>query len=109
MNEEIVAAEVRPFVLPTGERVDLVALTNMPGWKVLVKMLEAACQVAASKVIQADPTDKEKVLTLQLEARATNAFCALVLRAVQWHANSQKSGHAAQRTIEELMSVVSAA
>jgi hypothetical protein len=102
MNEEIVSAEVRPFVLPAGERLDLVNLTNQPGWKPLVKMLEAACQVANAKVIQADPTEKEKVLTLQLEARATNAFCGLLLKAISWHVASQKQGHA-QRKIEEFI------
>jgi hypothetical protein len=102
MSEEILAAEVRPFALPPGERLDLVSLTNQPGWKSLVKMLDAACQVANSKVIQCDPTEKEKVLTLQLEARATNAFCALFLKAVQWHIASQKAGHAG-RNIDELI------
>jgi hypothetical protein len=103
MSEEILAAEVRPFALPPGERLDLVSLTNQPGWKPLVKMLDAACQAANAKVIQCDPTEKEKVLTLQLEARATNSFCSLFLKAVSWHVASAKQGNHAQRNIEELI------
>jgi hypothetical protein len=103
MSEEIVAPEVRPFVLPPGDRLDLVALTNMPGWAVLNRMMDAACQSANAKVIQCDPTDRDKVLTLQLEARATNAFCTLLGKVIQWHVASQKTGHAAQRHIEELI------
>jgi hypothetical protein len=105
MSEEIVAPEVRPFVLPAGDRLDLVALTQQPGWRVLNRMMEAACQAANARVIQCDPTDEKKVLTLQLEARATNAFCTLLGKAVQWHVNSQKASQTSQRTIEELMAI----
>ena len=105
MSEETVVPEVRPFVLPPGDRLDLVNLTNQPGWRVLNRMMEAACQTANAKVIQCDPTDRDRVLTLQMEARATNAFCTLLGKAVQWHVACQKNGHASQRTIEELMDV----
>jgi hypothetical protein len=87
MNEQ--QSDVQAFRLTQTERIALVGLTTHDGFKVLVQMMDAACQRAYAKVIQCDPTEEDKVLALQKEARATSAFCDLLRRAINWHVQCQ--------------------
>jgi hypothetical protein len=84
MSNEV-KTDVQAFVLTQSERVALVGLTTHPGYGVLTRMMESACQRAYTKVIQCDPTEEAHVLALQKEARAASAFCTLLLKAVNWH------------------------
>jgi hypothetical protein len=82
--------EAQAFVLSQSDRVQLVGLTTHPGFEVLKRMMEVACQAAYTKVIQCDPTEEAKVLTLQKEARAASAFCNLLRKAINWHVQCER-------------------
>ena len=74
--------------------VEMAYLSNLcqhPGFKVIVKMMEEACENATREVIQLDPVNTDdyehKLAILQLTARATNSFCSSFLKSVEVHAN----------------------
>jgi hypothetical protein len=79
------ATDVQAFILSQSDRIALVGLTTHPGFRVLTQQMEAACQRAYARVIQCDPTEADKVLAFQKEARAASAFCDLLRRAINWH------------------------
>ena len=70
------------------DRAHVAALTMQPGWAIVVKMFEEACQIATVKVIQIKPEDanyKQNLANAQINARATNDFCSSVLKSVAAH------------------------
>ena len=78
-------SDVQAFACSQSDRIALVGLTKHPGFQVLTRMMDAACQRAYTKVIQCDPTEEAKVCALQKEARAASAFCTLLRKAIEWH------------------------
>src|SRR5260370_37751566 len=85
MSQADQQVDVNAFALSQTDRIALVGLTTHPGFKVLTQMMDAACQRAYTKVIQADPTQEAVVLALQKEARAASSFCELLRKAINWH------------------------
>ena len=74
--------------LTTPERVMLGQMTSVGGYKVLVKLFDAACSRATADVVKLDPesSDFERVLAeRQRRARAINEFCASVLKSIDYH------------------------
>lgn len=75
------------ITLTPAERSELAALVNHRGWAVLTKIMQGECQAATADCIKADPTEEKKVLALQLNARATNAFCTRLLAGIAFQVN----------------------
>lgn len=79
------------FDLNLIDRMYLAHLTNQPGYKVLVDIMEAACKRANDAVVKLDPEDvnikdyDKSLAYRQQVARATNKFCADVLKSVEFH------------------------
>jgi len=74
--------------LTVPERVMLGQMTSVGGYKVLVKLFDAACSRATADVVKLDPesADFERVLAeRQRRARAINEFCASVLKSIDYH------------------------
>lgn len=70
------------------DRAHVAALTMQPGWAVVVKMFEQACDIATIRVIQLNPEDvnySQKLASTQINARATHDFCASVLKSIAAH------------------------
>jgi hypothetical protein len=70
------------------DRAHVAALTMQPGWAVVVKMFEQACQIAITQVILLSPEDanyNQKLANAQINARATNDFCASILKSIAAH------------------------
>ena len=74
---------IEDFKLSQPERALLKSLVEQPGFAVLARMMDAACRRANAKVVECD--DDAKVINLQKEARATNAFCDLLRNAINWN------------------------
>jgi TRAP-type mannitol/chloroaromatic compound transport system substrate-binding protein len=73
------------------DRILLAQLTQLPGWKILVRLMAEACRLATEDVIKLDPaTDRypEKVAALQTNARAMNKFSGEILDSVKVHQRS---------------------
>lgn len=86
------------MALPNGKmlcwdmnEVDRAYLSNLcqhPGWKVVVKMMEMACENATKEVIMLDPLAdgaEKKLQITQLKARVTHEFCLSFLKSVEIH------------------------
>lgn len=74
--------------LKPQQREALAALTYMPGFPVLVQLMEEACSQAVADVIKVSPKDPkydEMLKSLQLEARAMSAFSDALLRSMEFH------------------------
>jgi hypothetical protein len=82
--------DAEAFVLNQTDRLALMGLTTHPGFRVLTAMMETACRTAAAKVVQCDPTEDKKVMSLLSEARAANAFSDLLRRAINWNVQCAK-------------------
>lgn len=80
-----VISKIKAFELSQTDRLALVGLASHPGFKVLNHMMIVACEQANAKVIKCDPVARDRVLTLQLEARAANEFCSLLGAAINYH------------------------
>jgi hypothetical protein len=74
--------------LNTEEQLQLVGLTNHPGWRVLQKLMEGECQRVSREVIKSDSSNEKDIARLQFMARATNSFCANLIKTVSYHINS---------------------
>jgi len=85
------ATESAPLLreeLTTQERILLTQLTHMPGFKVLVKLLQAACARFNDNVIKLDPEAPDydtKISKRQLKAWVASKFSADVFKAIDWH------------------------
>lgn len=76
-------SDVKDFTLTPPERALLKSLTEHAGFPVLARMMDAACLRASNKVVACE--DDKEVLNLQKEARATNAFCNILRKAINWN------------------------
>lgn len=60
--------------LTVREQNEILALTNHPGYPVLVKIMSSACNSLAAEVINSDSIDPIKILSLQQLAKAAKEF-----------------------------------
>jgi len=115
MAEEKKSVPLMMDDLSVGEKVLLANLSLHPGYKVLVKLLDAACTTATQDVIRLDPMVQEykrKLEYLQQAARTVNKFSSLVLRSVKYHAecaqyeteNSEQDLEARVNAVEQELS-----
>lgn len=88
------------------ERAQLLNMTLHPGYKILRLMMDQACDLATAAVIKLNPSStdnyKEKLVDLQLIARATNDFCSSLVKSIEAH---ERIG-GLERVEEEDMKVV---
>ena len=107
MSEEKKALPLLMDNLTTAEKVLLANLSLHPGYKVLIKLLEAACTAATNDVIKLDPMVEEyrrKLEHLQQAARTVNKFSSLVLRSVDYHSQcGQLEASVAETDVEKLV------
>ena len=85
-NKETTPLLMESLTIP--ERVMLGQMTSVGGFKVLVKLFDAACSRATADVVKLDPesSDFERVLAeRQRRARAINEFCASVMKSIDYH------------------------
>lgn len=74
--------------LTIPEQVTLASMTHHPGFKILVKMFEAACEDATQEVLRVDPEEQnyERVLAARQQcSRSTHQFSRRVLDSIQYH------------------------
>jgi hypothetical protein len=94
--------------LTLPEKVMLGQLSLSPGYQVLVKMMEAACEnsrLAINDVNPEEPGYVEVLKARQQYSRAVNKFCVLVLRSIDYHkdhgiAEEQQKELEVRQTIE---------
>ena len=86
----------KPIELSQQERMYLHAMTASQGWVVMLKLMDALCRAATEEAIACD--DDEAILKLQRTARATNKFCAELIKQTSWNV---ESGAAIIRAEEE--------
>jgi hypothetical protein len=74
--------------LTLEDKVYLANLTLHEGYKVLKRLMSAACTRATEAVIKLDPMDADygrKVQIAQQQARDRNEFCSSVLKSIEFH------------------------
>ena len=77
--------------LSTPERVMLGQTTTHGGYKIIIKLMEAACTRATQDTVRLDPeeSDYERKLSVRTQrARNIIEFSALVLKSIDWHVNA---------------------
>ena len=83
------------------EQAALSSLAYLPGFPILKRLMEEACEQATAEVIKVDPKEPnyDAVLkSMQQEARATHRFSANLLKSIELH----KQATAIQKAQEEL-------
>lgn len=75
----------KPIELTQQERAFLFAMTHHQGWEVMLKLMDTICREATEAVIKCDTTEEKQILALQNTARATNKFCAELIKQVSWN------------------------
>lgn len=78
-------------VLTQADKIAVAQTMSTPGWRVILKMLEAECERINAGVIKLNPNDeghKEKLVAGQLEAWSVNKFAGRVRDSVKYHADS---------------------
>lgn len=89
--------------LSVEERMYLSNLSIHPGFLVLKKMIQEACQKANEQVISLNPVDPDfdrKLKVLVVTARAMNSFAASLIKSVQAHV--EDSGQSEMPETEEV-------
>ena len=74
--------------LTLPEKVILGQMSLTPGYQVLVKLMESACEdsrLAINDVNPEEPGYVEVLKARQQFSRAVNKFCVLLLRSVEYH------------------------
>jgi len=74
--------------LSLPEKVVLGQMSLTPGYKILIKLMEAACEdsrLAINDVNPEEPGYVEVLKARQQFSRAVNKFCVLLLRSVDYH------------------------
>lgn len=74
--------------LTLPEKVILGQMSLTPGYQILIKMMEAACENSRLEINDVNPEEPGYVEVLkarQQYSRAINKFCVLVLRSVEYH------------------------
>jgi hypothetical protein len=105
MSEEI-RAPLLYDDLNMEDRLYLANLQQQPGYKVLIKVFNAACARATRDVISLDPMAENysrKLSALQQMSRAMNEFCAAVCKSVQWHSLKGLAEQREEQEVEELV------
>ena len=85
--------------LTIPERVMLGQLTNIGGFKVLTKLLDAACVRVTQDIVKLDPEnpDYERLLSIRTQrARTVNEFVNLIRKSVIYHADVVRNEAAAE-------------
>ena len=80
----------KPTELTQADRVALTSMTYTPGWSVLKHLMEQRVTIATVAMLEIAPTDKdraEKLSTAQAVAYAMNAFCAELMKDIQYQVN----------------------
>lgn len=70
------------------ERAQLQQIVMLPGFKVLIKIANAACTRFNNRVVKLDPEASdfdEKVGKRQLKAWVASKICTMIFKAVDWH------------------------
>lgn len=73
--------------LTLAERITLGSLAQQPGFMVLVKIMNAACERATADVIKLEPSEEgyqRKLMAFQTRARNINEFSSSVLKSIDW-------------------------
>ena len=74
--------------LSLPDKVMLGQTSLTPGYKVLIRMIEAGCKKATEDTIKADPEDVnyDQILRARQQySRAVNRFSTLLLKSVEYH------------------------
>lgn len=77
--------------LSLEEKIYIGSLSKHPGFVVLKKLMDSACDQATKLVIKLDPEDPAydtKLKARQLVARVTNDVCATMLKSIVMHTNA---------------------
>jgi hypothetical protein len=85
------------------EKLTLSSLSAQPGFNVLVKIMNAACDRATKDVIKLNPAEKgyqQQLVTLQSRARFMNEFCQQVLDSIDWQVKDGEAKQAIKRELE---------
>ncbi len=93
MAEEKVKLPLLGEELGEVELAQLTQVTHMPGYRVIVKMLDAACLRATQDLIKLDPESenyKDRVAARTARARCWTEFSDLVLGSIAYHAQATK-------------------
>jgi biotin synthase-related radical SAM superfamily protein len=91
--------------LSLEEKLYLSSLVRHPGFTVMKKMLENACQQATVKVIKLKRENeryKELLEAYQTEAHITNDVCATLLKSITMHAQAGDMQEKAEQLQKEL-------
>jgi hypothetical protein len=92
--------------LSLEERVYLANLSQHPGFAVLKKLMDEACQQATRKAIALDPEDPQyehKLKARHLEARTMNDFAASVILSIKAHVESMEAEENETKEAENLL------
>ena len=96
--------------LTLAEKVMLAQMSLTPGYKILIRLLEAGCQKATEDTIKTDPEDVnyDQILRARQQySRAVNRFSTLVLKSVEFHVEhgvaeeQQKELEAAETVVQQ--------
>lgn len=86
------------------ERAQLINMTFHPGYQILIHMMNQACELATAAVIKLDPIVTEdfdrKLSSLQNIARATNDFCASLIKSIEAHKFGEGVKRGEQKAID---------
>ena len=91
--------------LTFDERIYLGSLSKHPGFIILKKLFEDACNQAVQSVIKLSPEDPEydrKLRARQLVARTTNDVCATLLKSIMMHSEAGELEESTKIAQEEL-------
>lgn len=82
-TEPLLREELTPI-----ERAHLYQVVMLPGFKVILKLANAACQRFNDNVIKLNPETqdfKDKVTIRQLEAWTASKYCSDLFKSMEWH------------------------
>lgn len=82
--------------LALPERVSLSSVVHHPGFSVIVKMLEAACEDATNEVMRVDPEEEnyERILSArQQRSRYSHELSRRLLDSIQYHIDVFRQAH----------------
>jgi hypothetical protein len=85
------------------EKITLSSLSAQPGFNILVKIMNAACDKATKDVIKLNPATEgymRELATLQSRARFMNEFCQQVLDSINWQVEDGANKQAIKRELE---------
>jgi hypothetical protein len=94
----------KPFLmneLTIGEKIALGQVSRLPGFQVIVKLIESGCNRATAKAINTNPEEEnynQKVAARQTYAYDVNSFTRLIRQSIEHHI---KHGIAEEAELQE--------